>query len=128
MWENSILKALSIVLISSVFLQGCVTSTLITSIPEGAKVYVDGQFLGKTPATQRDSAILGSSKTVVVKLDGYHPTVGTIRKEELNQGALIAGIFLLIPLLWVMGYPSKYVYELEPLPPPPQVQPSPPSS
>jgi hypothetical protein len=26
---------------------------------------------------------------------------------------LVAGIFLIIPLLWVMGYPAQYTFELE---------------
>ena len=92
---------------------GCVSSTLINSVPPGAKVYLDGQYMGVAPVTQKDAAVLGSSKTVVLKLDGYHDRTGTIRKEELQVGPLIAGIFLTIPLLWVMGYPAQYIFELE---------------
>jgi hypothetical protein len=57
----------------------------------------------------------GTAKTVVLKLDGYHTTSGTIRKEETDAGRIVAS-FLLIPVLWVMGYPSTYVFELETLP------------
>jgi hypothetical protein len=80
-------------------------------------VYIDGRYVGETPVTQKDSAVLGSSKTVVLKKDGYRDQLGTIRKEELAVGPLVAGIFFTIPLLWVLGYPDQYVFELEPLPP-----------
>lgn len=95
---------------------------MIISIPDHAKVYVDGQLKGKAPVTQKDTAIAGSSKTVVLKLDGYHDTVGTIRKEEVEAGPLIAGIFFLFPFIWIMGYPSRYVFELEPEPSVPEVK------
>ena len=122
-------RTISLVLVLAVFLQSaCVSSTVITSIPDHAKVYVDGQLMGKAPVTHKDTAILGSSKTVVLKLDGYHNTVGTIRKEEIQAGPLVAGILFIIPLLWLMGYPSQYIFELEPEPQVPQVLPSPPSS
>ena len=40
--------------IGMVILQACTSSTLITSSPEGARVYIDGQRLGKAPVTQRE--------------------------------------------------------------------------
>lgn len=91
----------------------CASSTLIHSIPPGAKVYVDGQYLGRAPVTQKDTAPLGTAKTVPLKLEGYKDRVGTIRKEELKIGPLIGGLFALVPLLWVTGYPDQYTFELE---------------
>ena len=92
---------------------GCASSTMINSIPPGAKVYVDGLYLGRSPVTQKDTALLGSSKTVILKLEGYSDRIGTIRKEELKVGPLIGGILVLVPLLWVTGYPSQYTFELD---------------
>jgi hypothetical protein len=106
-------KTVAVVLSSSLLLSGCASSTLINSVPPGAKVYIDGQYLGHAPATQKDTAILGSSKTVVLKLEGYRDRTGTIRKDEIQAGPLVAGIFLTIPLLWMMGYPAQYTFELE---------------
>ncbi len=101
------------VIFSTLILQACVSSTLITSSPTGARVYIDGQRLGKAPATQRDTAVAGTARTVVLKLDGYHDAVGTIRKEETNAFRVISCVFL-VPCLWVLQYPDQYVFELEP--------------
>jgi len=60
------------------------------------------------------SALAGTAKTVVLKLDGYHSAVGTIRKEETNAGKILSCLFI-IPCLWVQGYPDQYLFELEPL-------------
>ncbi len=106
----------SLVLSFSVLLSGCASSTLINSIPPGAKVYVDGQYLGHAPVKQKDAAILGSFKDVVLKKDGYRDQSGTIRKDEIRFLPLIAGIWLIIPWLWVTGYPDQYTFELEEIP------------
>jgi hypothetical protein len=95
------------------FLAACASSTTIRSHLSGAKVYVDGEYLGETPVVQEDAAIAGTSKKVVLKREGYHDQVGTIRKEELKIFPLVAGLIVLIPLLWVTGYPDEYNFILE---------------
>ena len=82
-------KAVCMVLIVAFVVTGCASSTLIRSVPPGAKVYVDGQYLGQSPVTHRDSAPLWTTKTVTLKLDGYGDQSGTIRKENLRVGPLI---------------------------------------
>jgi hypothetical protein len=106
-----------VVATSFVFLcSSCASSTLIKSVPSGAKVYIDGQYRGNAPVTHRDTAVLGSSKAVVLKCKGYRDITGTIRKEELAVGPLIGAIFVAVPILWVLGYPDEYTFELEPEP------------
>lgn len=106
-------------LITVMQLLGCASSTLINSVPSGAKAYIDGRLVGQTPVTQKDTAIAGSSKTVVLKKDGFRDWTGTIRKEDLAVGPLVGGIFLFFPFVWILGYPDQYIFELEPLPPQP---------
>lgn len=107
-----------------IFTMGCASSVAIFSQPEGAEVYVDGQFVGKTPATYTDTAIVGTSHIVEVKMEGYKPTRGNFsRSSVFNSGACLGGALVLIPFLWVMDYPKSLTYKLEPepqaaLPPP----------
>jgi len=108
-------RVVSVLLSSSLLLSGCASATLINSVPPGAKVYIDGQYLGQAPVTQKDTAILGSSKGVVLKKEGYRDCSGTIRKDEIQAGPLVAGLMVYIPLLWMMGYPAQYTFELEKL-------------
>ena len=106
-------KLTSLIAVAALVASGCASSTVIRSNPPGAKIYIDGQYLGTEPVTQKDTAILGSSKSILLKKEGYRDAHGTIRKEEVKAGPLVAGIIFTIPLLWVMGYPSEYTFELE---------------
>jgi hypothetical protein len=95
------------------FLFGCASSTLIKSNPPGAKLVLDGQDLGETPYTYSDRAAAGTMRTVTLKKEGYKDFNGTIKREQLSVGALIGGIFLLIPLIWILEYPPQYNFEME---------------
>ena len=95
------------------FLAACASATTIRSVPSGAKVFLDGQYIGDTPVVYEDHEIAGSSKKVVLKHDGYRDQVGTIRKEELKIFPLVAGLIVLIPLFWVTGYAEEYHFTLE---------------
>lgn len=93
---------------------GCASTTLINSVPEGAKVTIDGEYAGITPYSYTDSKILGSSSIIELKKDGYKTKAVTIQKSDKPKiSAIIGGFFLLIPWLWALEYKSSYTYELE---------------
>lgn len=93
----------------------CASTTLISSEPAGAKVYLNGEFVGTTPYTYTDTKIVGSSTDVKIVKDGYAPyqTV-LVRNEAADAGAIIGGCFTLVPFLWTMGYKPTHFYELTP--------------
>jgi PEGA domain len=94
---------------------GCASSTVLQSQPPGARVLLNGQPVGNTPYTMTDSRIVGSSTQVRLEAPGYQPLDATIsRSEELDILPLIGGIFLLVPLLWVMKYQPTHLYQLQP--------------
>lgn len=94
----------------------CSSSTRIMSNPSGAQVYVGGNYMGNTPLVHTDKKIAGSSSSLRIEKEGYEPILGSIQKNgDVNVGALIAGIFFLIPLFWVVGYPDGYQFELQPI-------------
>jgi len=97
------------------FLFGCASATLIKSNPPGAKLYLDGQFKGETPYTYSDKAAAGTMRTVTLKKEEYKDFTGNIKREQLSVPAVIGGIFFLIPLIWVLEYPSQYTFEMEKL-------------
>ena len=106
------LIALSMVLL---FLLRCASTTLIKSNPPGAKLQVDGQVVGETPHFYTDGAAAGTVKTVTLKKEGYKDFNGLIRREKLSVPALIGGIFLIVPFVWILEYPSRYSFEMEKL-------------
>lgn len=55
---------------------------------------------------------------MVVKLEkeGFRPFVTTITKDEqVDVGAIIGGLFVVVPFLWTMKYQPVHNYELQPL-------------
>jgi hypothetical protein len=106
-----------LIALSTVFflLFGCASTTLIKSDPPGAKLQVDGQSVGETPCFYTDKAIAGAVRTATLRKEHYKDTHGLIRREKLSVPALIGGIFLVVPFVWILEYPSQYNFEMEKL-------------
>jgi hypothetical protein len=102
--------------VALVFAVGCASTTVIKSMPSGAKVYLDGEVAGTTPFAMTDTKIVGSVTRVRLVLDGYQPLETVItRNEQFDVGACIGGALVLVPWLWIMGYKPDHTYELSPL-------------
>lgn len=103
-------------LILAISVTGCASTTVINSTPNGAQLYLNGEKTGTTPYTYTDQKIIGSTNTVLLKKEGYQDFLAAFsRNDNLNVGALIGGIFLFVPFLWVMNYKPIHSYEMEPL-------------
>ena len=104
---------LALTLAASTALGACSSSTTIRSNPSGARVFIDGSFVGTTPYEMSDTKIVGSTTSVRLEYPGLPPTTATIkRSEEFDVVACIGGVFLLVPFLWIMGYKADHNYEL----------------
>ena len=116
MRKKVILQITAVLLSSAILFSSCASTTIINSVPNGAKLYVDGEPVGTTPYTYTDTKIVGSATPLRIVLDGYEDFNGVLkRNEEANVGAIIGGIFLLFPFLWTMDYKSAHTYELIPV-------------
>jgi len=108
-------KTISLLLAGSILLTSCASTTMIQSNPSGAKVYLNGEPVGTTPYTHRDTKIIGSTTIVKLKKEGYESlNTSFSRNEEVDVGAIIGGIFVLVPFLWTMKYKPTHTYELTP--------------
>lgn len=116
--KSTILKGISLLLCLVIILSSCASTTVFQSTPTGAKLYLNGESVGKTPYTYTDTKIVGSTTTVKLELNGYEPLNTSIsRNEEVDAGAVIGGLFFLFPFLWTMKYKSVHAYELIPINP-----------
>lgn len=96
-------------------LMACTSTTMIRSNPPGARVFLDGEYVGTTPYTMSDTKIVGSTTLLRLEAPGYRPVNALLKRdEEVDIGACIAGVFLLVPFLWVMGYQAEHAYTLAP--------------
>lgn len=99
-----------------VLFSGCASSTLIKSYPTGAKVYINGEPVGKTPYLYSDTKILGSITNIDLVKEGYEPLYTSIeRNEQVDVGAIVGGFFFGVPFLWTLQYNPTHNYELIPL-------------
>ncbi len=109
-------KIVSVILAGAVLFSSCASSTMIQSVPNGAKVYLDGEFVGETPYSHKDTKIVGSTISVKLKKEGYEPlNTSFSRNEQVDVGALIGGLFVWVPFLWIMKYKPTHTYELSPI-------------
>ncbi|EIM76015.1 hypothetical protein A3SI_11659 [Nitritalea halalkaliphila LW7] len=107
---------LAILLAALLLFTSCSSATLIQSTPGGAKLYLNDELVGTTPHKHRDTRIVGSVTDVRLELEGYAPFYSYFaRDEEVDVGAIIGGIFFLVPFLWTMKYKPSRMYELTPL-------------
>ncbi len=100
----------------AVLFASCSSSTLIETNPVGAKLYLDGEPVGTTPYTHSDTKIVGSSTNIRLEKAGYEPlNVAMSRNEQVDVGAIIGGLFVWVPFLWIMKYKPVHRYEMVPL-------------
>ncbi len=91
-------------------------TTLIQSEPSGAKVYMNGEYKGVTPLSYSDTKIVGSVTYLTLEKEGYQPFQTFLsRNESADVGAIIGGVFVLVPFLWTMKYNPVHTYELRPI-------------
>lgn len=101
-----------------IILSSCKSTTLITSEPPGAIVYIDGEEKGVTPYKYEDKKGSYSSTNIRLKNEGYKDLNVDIERDYQNDGALNAANGLIgITGLWNMKYEENYHYELTPLDP-----------
>ena len=111
-----LLKNISLLLAGAVLITSCSSTTLIQSNPPGAKVYLNDEAVGTTPYTHKDKKIVGTTTIVKLEKEGYQSlTTSFSRDEEVDVGAIIGGIFVLVPFLWTMKYKPFHSYELSPV-------------
>ena len=103
-----------------VALVSCASTTTIRAvdtsgdIDKDVKIYTDGSYKGKGEVLYSDTKIVGSQVTVNLKKKGCRTKAYSLyRSEQLQVGALIGGIFFLVPFLWIMGYNPMQSYEFE---------------
>src|SRR5680860_1134723 len=100
-------------LILTLLLGSCASTTVFRSEPSGAKVYLNEEPVGETPYSHTDTKIVGSRTEVRLEKEGYRPFFTTVvRNEEVNVGAIIGTVLVLIPALWIMDYKPVHTYEL----------------
>ncbi|WP_294081345.1 hypothetical protein [Proteiniphilum sp. UBA5384] len=77
---------------------------------------MNGEYKGVTPLSYSDTKIVGSVTYLTLEKEGYQPFQTFLsRNESADVGAIIGGVFVLVPFLWTMKYNPVHTYELRPI-------------
>ena len=114
--QSTTIKVVAQLLVWAILVSSCSSATIIQSNPSGAKLYLNEQPRGVTPYRHRDTKIVGTTTYVRLEKEGYQPVNTSFsRDEEVDVGAIIGGIFLTFPFLWIMKYSPSHIYQMNPL-------------
>jgi hypothetical protein len=103
-----------LLLVLAFLLSGCASTTMLTTLPPGARIYVGGDELGTTPYKYSDTKPALSSTFITFKKQGYKDMdVILKRNEQPAWGAIIGGVLLWVPIIWFADYKDSHFYELE---------------
>jgi len=100
-----------IIILSVPVLFGCVSYTVIKTIPDGAKIKQGSVLKGITPYEYGDRCLSYTSKTFTLQMAGYKDKEITLTKDSFYFSRLFW-----IPVLswpWMFGYQDLYYFELE---------------
>ncbi|NNL96316.1 MAG: hypothetical protein HKO64_11905 [Xanthomonadales bacterium] len=96
------------------------TTTIRTSDPE-ARIYVNGEYIGTGQAAYSDRKVSFSRNIVTLSKPGCPEQQHEFRRnEDPDGGAIIGGLLVGVPFLWVTEYKDQraYEYDCSPLPDP----------
>ena len=95
----------------------CSSTTMIHTSDPDARIYVNGEYIGRGHAEYSDHKVAFSKNDVEIRKEGCQTDSYSFRRnEEADIGAIIGGIFLTIPYLWVTEYKSQRGYDYECIP------------
>ncbi|MBI3141379.1 MAG: SHOCT domain-containing protein [Bacteroidetes bacterium] len=109
------MRKLMAFVLAMALLAGCASSTMITSTPSEADVYVNGELKGKTPYKHEDEEIIFTKTRIELRKEGHQNLSTSItRDEEIMVEPAVVGFFFWPVWLWVMGYSDEHHYDLLP--------------
>jgi hypothetical protein len=123
MMQNGLLRhGFKVVLVAfMVNTLSCTSTTVVNSRPQGARVYIDGAFIGEAPATHSDTVTASTKNMVRLEMPGYKETKGIIAADQWVTSrtalSIVCGLFTLvglIGLLWSTEYRPSYEFTLTP--------------
>lgn len=101
-----------LILLAAVLCTACTSSTVIRSSDPSSRIYVNGEYMGTGEAYYSDEKVAFSRNKVEIRKEGCRTDYHSFRRsEEADIGAIVGGIFLTVPFLWVTEYKPYRNYE-----------------
>jgi len=113
-------RVLVFAMAGSLLFASCSSTTRLNSVPDGAKVYVNGIYLGDSPTTYKYRSGLPETYILEIKKDGYKPLTNvTIDRTLRADASLFLLLLVIVPYFFSARLEDQYVFTLESLQPQP---------
>jgi hypothetical protein len=98
-------------------LSACSSTTHIKSSDPDARIFVNGEYVGTGDAQYTDRKVAFTKNEVAIRKEGCAEANHTFRRDEKpDGGAIVGGILVLVPFLWVTEYKRERAYEYDCVP------------
>ena len=100
-------------LILALMVLSCSSTTIIKSQDKDAEIRVNGRLVGTGTVIHTDKKVawFGKNQVELSKKGCAEKTYVFKRNEEIDYQALVFGVFLLVPLVWIMQYQAVHEYD-----------------
>ena len=85
----------------------------VVSQPPGARIYINGKYIGETPLETERSDFVGTPHMITLRKKGYRE-ITAMAETEIKPIPLIFGLFVIVPLFWCIGPEEEQSYLMEP--------------
>jgi len=104
-----------LILITALLTLGaCSSSTMIRVSDPDARIYVNGEYVGTGQGAYTDRKVAFSKNVVTLRKEGCAPENYTFRRnEDPDGGAIVGGLLVGVPFLWVTEYKDTHAYEYD---------------
>jgi|SRR5690606_1059357 len=95
-------------------LAACSSGTTIRVSDPDARIYVNGEYVGTGHGRYSDRKPAFTKQKVTLRKEGCKPQHYTFRRNERpDLGAIVAGYYLALPILWFTQYKPHRAYEFD---------------
>ncbi len=92
----------------------CTSTTAIRVSDPGARIYVNGEYVGTGKGFYSDRKPAFTKQKVTLRKDGCADETYSFRRDERPAfGALISAYYLYVPIVWFMRYKDHRAYEFD---------------
>ena len=103
-----------LIVLAALLASACTSSTVIRSSDPDSRIYVNGEYMGTGEAYYSDEEVAFSRNKVEIRKAGCRSEYHSFRRnEEADIGAIVGGIILTVPFLWVTEYKPYRSYEYD---------------
>jgi hypothetical protein len=110
-------RILCAAIVAAISATGCVQNTIFNTDPDGAEMWINGQYMGTTPVSFRSRSGLPDSFTLKISKDGYETIQAMPVDKVLRADAtLLLLVLAIVPYFFTARLEDQYTFKLKALP------------